>query len=618
MKKTIGVVLFILLIGISPHPRSDAQEGGEQTCPLLVQTAYETTQAACDGTGRNQACYGNINVEAEAQVDTEALEFEAPGDTVDLAALASLHLSSMDTTAATWGISLMRVQAGLPEDDTSQNVELLLFGNVDIENATPEANTPVPILVEITPAASNNINIRSEPSTSGGIVGTLAPGEIAQANGRNAAGDWLQIQLPDDATAVGWVSAPLVSASGDITSLSIVDGAAPVETTPASPPSPYGPMQAFYFQSGVNDRPCAEAPDSGLLIQTPEGAGEITFLVNEVTIDLGSTAYLQAQPSSDMLINVVEGQAQVTVQNITVTAPAGTRVRVPLDANGLASGTPIGPEPYDASALQVLPVTLLNQPIAIAPALTEDEITALGDSLVPTSGTWLSTGITVVDCQGTDLTPIWTTSPFGELAHFSISPDGSFQLASFGLVPNVGAGIYETSVSPSVYAPLIAASSDTYTVRVSSPEQLTLEILSSDGSCFIRYTETWALNAADDVTTQVTGAVPLAGDWTATANVAIFNCAAQGVSSPIDGFISQIPFHFSVDPDGSQISTNFFSLGNFSLVSPGLYEGSGNGQLAGSWTVTVLAPERISVEASIPDGDCVITYSDEWTLVEAD
>ena len=30
-------------------------------------------------------------------------------------------------------------------------------------------------------------------------------------------------------------------------------------------------MQAFYFRSGIGDAPCAEAPNSGILIQTPEG-----------------------------------------------------------------------------------------------------------------------------------------------------------------------------------------------------------------------------------------------------------------------------------------------------------------------------------------------------------
>jgi len=133
--------------------------------------------------------------------------------------------------------------------------------------------------------------------------------------------------------------------------------------------SQFAPMQAFTFVSGVNDRPCEEAPDSGIMIQTPEGAGEITLLVNEVMIDLGSTAYLQAEPGVEMEINIVEGQAQVTVDGEGIIVPAGAMASVPLDENGTASGQPQGPVPYDETMFVALPVTLLNNQIEIAPPL---------------------------------------------------------------------------------------------------------------------------------------------------------------------------------------------------------------------------------------------------------
>lgn len=131
----------------------------------------------------------------------------------------------------------------------------------------------------------------------------------------------------------------------------------------------FAPMQAFTFVSGANDRPCEEAPDSGIIIQTPAGQGEITLLINEVTIDLGSTAYLQAEPGAEMAINVVEGQAQVTVDGQGIVVPAGSRARVPLNEEGTASGQPQGPEPYDDTMFQFLPITLLNEEIVIAPPL---------------------------------------------------------------------------------------------------------------------------------------------------------------------------------------------------------------------------------------------------------
>jgi len=124
--------------------------------------------------------------------------------------------------------------------------------------------------------------------------------------------------------------------------------------------------------------------------------GEITVLVNEVVIDLGSTAYIQAQPSSDMVISTVEGQATITSQGTTVISPAGTFVTVPLDANGAANGAPSDPQPYDLANLTTLPIDLLSREIAIAPALSDESSSGGGN--LPPAGSW---SIAYTSCTGT-------------------------------------------------------------------------------------------------------------------------------------------------------------------------------------------------------------------------
>lgn len=160
------------------------------------------------------------------------------------------------------------------------------------------------------------------------------------------------------------------------------------------------PMQAFTFTSGVDDRPCDEAPDSGIMIQTPAGVGEITLLVNEVTIDLGSTAYLQAEPGNEMAIHIVDGEGQVSTGGATMMVPEGAWARVPLDEDGLSDGPAEGPLPYDEDSLQSLPVPLLTEQIAIAPAIEDDKGEAEGSvqndgDNVPIAGTWNTN-----DCEG--------------------------------------------------------------------------------------------------------------------------------------------------------------------------------------------------------------------------
>jgi hypothetical protein len=134
-------------------------------------------------------------------------------------------------------------------------------------------------------------------------------------------------------------------------------------------------MQAFYFTSGIGDAPCAEAPDSGILIQTPKGVGEIRLRANNVDIRLGSTVYLQATPGDAMSVSVIEGHATLTAEGQTQIVPSGAVGRVPLDANGVASGSPEYPQPYDFQRLQHLPVTSeLLTLVEVQPAIADSNI----------------------------------------------------------------------------------------------------------------------------------------------------------------------------------------------------------------------------------------------------
>jgi len=101
------------------------------------------------------------------------------------------------------------------------------------------------------------------------------------------------------------------------------------------------PMQAFSFRTGLGSTTCAEAPADGILIQTPEGAGKVNLRANGVDIELGSTAYLTAQPGQFMTVSVVEGQGTVTSDGVSVEVPAGMQTSIPLDDDLNADGEPM-------------------------------------------------------------------------------------------------------------------------------------------------------------------------------------------------------------------------------------------------------------------------------------
>lgn len=368
-------------------------------CPSIVQAALDATDEQCSATGRNQACYGNINLEAIPQAGVEEFIFNAPGDMVAVSAVESLSLSSRVAEAGEWGIALLQLQANLPDSLPEQNVIFLLFGAVEIENAV-ETNVE-PITFNVT--AQGDSRVHSGPSAEDTEITVLTGGEMVTAIGRNADSSWVQIALPDGST--GWVAAEGVVSDGDIRTLNMT---APVLT----------PMQAFYFSSGTGDAPCAEAPDSGILVQTPEGAAQIQFLVNDVSITLGSTAYLQAQPGGNMTTSVAEGQAAVEAGGASVVVPAGSQVSVPLDAQGRAAGTPSQPQPYDPAKMAVLPVRILPRAITIAAPISGGS--TAGGSILLTAGEWTWTAGTpsAEGCQPGVL----------EFVIADFTPDGTFRL----------------------------------------------------------------------------------------------------------------------------------------------------------------------------------------------
>lgn len=332
----------------------------QNDCPAIVQLALDATEELCKNeVGRNQICYGNVMVSAEAQDNVSGFAFESPGDIVDLVDVKSLNLSALQSPDE-WGIALIKMQANLPDTLPGQNISMLMFGDVSIENEATVATPTVDL------NATANANIRSGPGTDFRVIDSVATGDVLTAAGRNEQGDWLYITLVDGGQ--GWIFADLVSTEGDLNTLEVVD-----ETFVDSGDATYGPMQAFIFQSAIGNPACKEAPQDGILVQTPSGAGTINLKINEVSILLGSTIFMQAAPSGDLTIYVLEGSVTASAFDETVTAPAGLGVRVPLDSAGVAAGEP-ELITFTEEEIAALPIDLLDEAIEIATPFSEEEM----------------------------------------------------------------------------------------------------------------------------------------------------------------------------------------------------------------------------------------------------
>lgn len=276
--------LWLLLLVLAFAPAALAQE----QCPAFITEALRSVESVCGATERNQACYGNLLLTAALTGDAPQTRFEKVGDIVDVARIQSMRLSAFDREAQQWGVALMKLQANIPDTVPGQSVSFLLFGDVEIVDASRAAAA----------------RLRSVPV--------------------------------------------------------------------------YGPMQAFYFKSGFRDRPCQQAPASGILVRSPKNI-EITLNINSVDVRLGSTAFLQTGEDA-LRFNVLEGGAELTFDAETRFVPAGSFSSVPLDEEtGLASGAPEDAQPYELDDLDALPLDALSEDddLTIAEPLTLEELTAL-------------------------------------------------------------------------------------------------------------------------------------------------------------------------------------------------------------------------------------------------
>lgn len=271
MRKLLASLVLLLLSLVIIAQTED--------CPAIVETALNAIDTLCEDAGRNQACYGNVAIETVFQSDVMDITFADVGDIVDMGAIQSMQLSPMDEDENKWGLALLRLQANIPDTVPGQNVTFLLFGDVEITDASEDF-------------ADTDLN----------------------------------------------------------------------------------PMQAFYLKTGIGDAGCEQAPESGLLVQTPDGVSEVAFNINGVDVAMGSTILFQAQPDEEMTISALEGSAMMELEGDIHTAIAGTELRVPIDRNFRPTGPPPPPEAYRQDTLRRIPSQRLERPIMPPPPLADEKV----------------------------------------------------------------------------------------------------------------------------------------------------------------------------------------------------------------------------------------------------
>ena len=380
----LGLVASLLLAATLP---AQAQADPD-ACPALVEAALQAIDAACTDLGRGEACYGHTRVEVIPWDEASDLTFAAPADRVPLLDLHSLTTAPLDLASEEWGVAVLSLQARVEGALPGQAITFLLMGDATLQNTVSpeEAAQPVePVAAVVGPGSA--LNLRNGPATTYRILGAAQPGETLAVVGISAARDWYEVILKGGRA---WVFGQGIRADADaLAVLPVTEGT-----------SAYGPMQAFYFSSGLSTLACAEAPNS-LVIQNGTGT-PIAMQINGARALIGSTVVLTRTqidsadgPVTLLVFTLLEGELTLEINETTVTltqpdsAPAALpTLAVTVNAEGwIDPASRIVAPPVEAirpavaescahtlaiSALSTIPETICQTPLAPVEAPAPD------------------------------------------------------------------------------------------------------------------------------------------------------------------------------------------------------------------------------------------------------
>jgi uncharacterized protein YgiM (DUF1202 family) len=306
---------------------SESEVSVGATCPTLVDESFTATEFVCESVATGEACIGNGTVEATFGAADTGADFANPGDVTRLSSLEEISLRSTSTANGVWSVVNARIELKSTDGDIPVGVPMLLFGDVTLSDNGQIASG---VVRNATVIAQRGLNVRRTPGNDGVVVWQLGAGEQVLVTGITADRQWLRMEIPNRFQGTGWAYAPYFEVDGGAESLPFVTVSSP---PPDMTPPDFGPMQSIELLT-ANTAPNCDAIDSGVLLQSPSGLPDkVRILVNDVEIQLNGTAFIQAQADGVMGIAVLEGEADVIVNDATTTVRSGSRASITLDSN---------------------------------------------------------------------------------------------------------------------------------------------------------------------------------------------------------------------------------------------------------------------------------------------
>ncbi len=122
----------------APAPVSPLQATstpGPPTCQTLINQAISYTGKYCDHIGPNEACYGNVTIQAQMIANTSP-RVSQRGDIVDMNQIASISAAPLNLNTEEWGIAIFRMLGNVPGSVPGETVTLMVFGNTKLDKSS--------------------------------------------------------------------------------------------------------------------------------------------------------------------------------------------------------------------------------------------------------------------------------------------------------------------------------------------------------------------------------------------------------------------------------------------------------------------------------------------------
>lgn len=330
MRKFLFGAVFLLSVWALPA-------AAQENCPALTREMVQQTQASCSDVPEGALCAGSGSVKGRT-LGNDRINLELkPGEMMNFA-----QVNWIDSSL---GLALGLLPAYADASWQAVPVHVLIFGDVSwVRIADPVLSLNAQV------ALRQGANLRARPADTAPILGAAALGDVLKLTGRSEDGAWLRVQLADGRSA--WVIAAALTAQD-------FDALALVEDPSATLPLLSAPFQNSVFGSGIEQGPCRERDQAGILLQSAADAPLVRWMTNGIAIRWRGTILLQAYLNDVMRLTVLEGHAEVSGEVGAQRVEAGSLTRILL-RDPEADETLIGPpQPYDGDAIAKLPLLLL-------------------------------------------------------------------------------------------------------------------------------------------------------------------------------------------------------------------------------------------------------------------